>query len=132
MLKRACDGCGEDAVASALAPLVLVFGVSDSARSTAFWRIYKQQLAGLPREALAASVDEYAGLPDSHFFPKPGPLRALAIKHAAPLYQAASRARRALSLGPKKVVDKSPEAIELVRRMAAEPLGRPIADEDAA
>jgi hypothetical protein len=123
MLKALAGPCGENAVRIALQPMVLVFGVGEAARTAAFWRIYIQQLSDLPAEALAKAVEEYAGLPDSHFFPKPGPLKALAAKYAAPLYQAASRARKAAEsepVTPRR--DPTPEEIERVRELARLPL----------
>lgn len=87
--------CGENAVAQALAPLVLVFGVSDAARSPSFWRPYRM-LAELPLPALNAAVDAYTRQPDATFFPKPGPLKALGDRHAEPILKALSRVRLAL------------------------------------
>lgn len=107
MLRQiAATGCGEEAVKRSLQPLVLVFGVGEAARSAAFWRVYIKALSDVPLEALIGAVEEYPRLADAEFFPKPGPLRALALKHAEPIYQAASRARRAANLKPARPIER--------------------------
>lgn len=121
---RVCTGlamraaaCGEPAVRNALQPLVLVYGVGDAARSPAFWQAYKV-LAGLPVEALRKGVEDYVAGPDSAFFPKPGPLKALCDKHAEPIFKAAFRASRAAGLtAPKRRVATEAER-EAVHAMA--------------
>ncbi|MDB5438483.1 MAG: hypothetical protein JWM33_910, partial [Caulobacteraceae bacterium] len=82
------------AVRAALSPLVLVYGVGEAARSAAFWGVYVETLSGLPAEALRAAAADYAAGAGAEFFPKPGPLKALALKHAEPLRRAAARAAR--------------------------------------
>lgn len=98
-LAEVSSAAGEAAVRMVLQPLVLVYGVGEAARSPAFWEPYRF-LAGLPAEALKRGVDEYTRQPDSLFFPKPGPLKALCDKHAEPIYRAAFRASKAVSLPP--------------------------------
>lgn len=100
-LAELASAAGESAVQAALKPLVLVYGVGDAARSPVFWQAYKI-LAGLPWEALRLGVEDYLAQPDSQFFPKPGPLKALCDKRAEPIYKAAFRASRAASLPPPK------------------------------
>lgn len=119
LLAQATRGCGEEQVRLALQPLILVYGVGEAARSPAFWRVYFKQLADLPAEALARGVDAYAGEADSHFFPKPGPLKALAERFAVPIRKAAYRTKRAVEIGPRRhPVERTPEEIEAVRSMA--------------
>lgn len=90
--------CGDKAVVALLAPMVAVYGVADRSKAewAAFWRLYIAALADLPLSALRTGVDDYVAQPDSEFFPKPGPLKALCEKHAIPLRMAANRARKAL------------------------------------
>lgn len=94
--------CGADAVRALLQPLVLVYGVGEAARSPAFWKIYREQLAGLPYEALEQAVNDYAGQPGAEFFPKPGPLKAFATSRAIPILKALSRAKRVAQSAPMK------------------------------
>jgi len=121
VLARLTKPCGDQAVIEALKPLVLVYGMGDQAKAPAFWQVYTKQLSDLPLEALRHAVDDYAGRGDSVFFPKPGPLRDMALRRAEPVYKAASRARKAASL---PVLGERPPATdedrERVRRMAAE------------
>jgi hypothetical protein len=98
MIERTIQGGGPDAVNEALAPLVVVFGVGDAARSKAFWTVYHKALGDMPADALRSAADEYPTRPDAEFFPKPGPFRALALKHAAKAYTAVGRARAAAKL----------------------------------
>jgi len=98
------EPCGAQKVREALQPLVLVYGVGEAAKSAAFWRVYIEQLQGFPAEALAQAVSDYAGGATAEFFPKPGPLKALAAKRAEPLLKALSRARRAAAMKPPKVI----------------------------
>jgi hypothetical protein len=113
--------CGKEHVARTLAPLATVFGVGQRGETQAFWRVYYDALADVPAESLAAAVAAYAKRPDAEFFPKPGPLRALALKHAAPLYKAAYRAKRAADARPVRPVDPqtAEERRELAERLVA-------------
>lgn len=97
-LERHVAACGDKTVVEHLAPLVTLFGVADRSEGewTAFWKFYLDALSDLPREALAAGIAEYVAQPDSQFFPRPGPLKAICDKHAAPIRMAANRARKAL------------------------------------
>lgn len=117
MLRSLTAGCGDEVVRNALKPLVLVFGIGEAAKSATFWRVYFAKLADLPAAALIAAVEEFAGLPTAEFFPKPGPLRALALKHAEPIYKAAYRAKRAADSLPRP---QRPEESAEQRRQAAE------------
>lgn len=113
------SGAGESSVRHALQPLVLVYGVGDAARSPAFWQAYTI-LSGVPVEALRKGVEDYLKAPDSEFFPKPGPLKALCDKHAEPIFKAAFRAARAAGAAPPKARSVSEEEKAAVHRMAAE------------
>lgn len=109
--------CGDAFVKRALQPLVLVFGVGEAARSSAYWTVYVKALRDLPAQALARAVEDYARRPDAAFFPKPGPLRALAETHAVPIRRAATRARAVAALPlPARA---PPESLEDRRRTAA-------------
>jgi len=99
-LRAVARPCGGMAVRTALQRLVLVFGVGEAAKSPAFWKPYADQLSGFPAQALDQAIDEYVGLPGSEYFPKPGPLKALAAKHAAPILKALSRASRVAGSRP--------------------------------
>lgn len=116
VLAQRSAAAGEHAVMAALRPLVLVYGVGEAAKAPAFWEAYKV-LSGVPAEALAAGVREYLAAPDSEFFPKPGPLKALCDKQAEPLFKAAYRASRAASLPAPKRKPTEAERME-VHRMA--------------
>lgn len=107
--------CGDAFVKRALQPLVLVFGVGEAARSAAYWTVYVRSLSDLPAEALARAVEDYARAQDSRFFPKPGPLRALAEVHALPIRRAAQRARKVAAANPEP---RAPEPLETRRRTA--------------
>lgn len=100
---------GEERVLRALRPLVLVYGASEATKAPAFWQAYYGALSGLPVEALARGIADYTSAADSEFFPKPGPLRALCEKHAAPIFKAAHRAKRALEV-PKAQREPPSEA----------------------
>jgi hypothetical protein len=114
------SAAGEATVRLALQPLVLVYGVGEAARSPAFWQAYRI-LADLPVEALRLGVEDYPAQPDSQFFPKPGPLKALCDKHAEPIYRAAFRASKAASLEPPKARREPTEAERAqVRAMLSE------------
>lgn len=89
---------GEQFVIAALTPLVTLYGVSDKSPGEwrAFWRFYINALQDLPREAIERGVADYVAAPDSDFFPKPGPLKALCQKRAETILTAYGRARKAL------------------------------------
>lgn len=93
-----CKGCGSEAVIKALAPLVTLYGVSDRSEGewTAFWRFYIDALERSPIEALKAGVADYVAHPNSEFFPKPGPLKALVDKRSSAMLTAMHRADRAV------------------------------------
>lgn len=81
-----------------LAKMVPIFGVADrsSAEWATFWRFYLDVLADVPPAALKAACTEYVAAPDSNFFPRPGPLKAICDRHAADIRTAARLAERAL------------------------------------
>ena len=99
--------CGPQSVRAALQPLVLIYGVGEAAKSAAFWKVYIDALAGLPAEALAQAVIDYAAQPDAEWFPKPGPLKALASKRAEKIWKAYSRAKRAAAALPSPTITKA-------------------------
>jgi len=91
--------CGSKAVITILAPLVSLYGVPDKSEAEwrTFWGFYTKALGDLPAESVAKAVEEYVARHDSEFFPKPGPLRAICDRHAAPVRMAMSRLRKALA-----------------------------------
>lgn len=105
-LKRLSQGAGDEGVRKALQPLVIVFGVGEAATTKAFWKIYFEALRDVPQEALERAVEDYTKKEDAEFFPKPGPLRALAYRHAEPIFKAAHRAKRAADSLPRKSVQR--------------------------
>ena len=132
-LERTIAGCGPEAVKAALAPLVVLFSVGEQAKVGVWWRAYLDALAGLPADAVQAACREYPTLSDSEFMPKPGPLRALAVKHGAQAFQAVGRAREALSAPlPKRLGPTTPEvtakvAADLRRCIKRPPPAKPFA-----
>lgn len=130
-LTSVAEPCGAQKVREALQPLVLVYGVGEAAKSAAFWRVYVEQLSGFPAEALAQAVNDYAGGANAEFFPKPGPLKALAAKRTEPILKALSRAKRAASMLPPKVIP--PQDVETRKALVAKMLAgftRPPANGD--
>lgn len=96
--------CGLHAATQALAALFPVYPPPDRSVEewAAFWKAYHEDLADLPLEALQAAVKDYRQGEKSEFFPKPGPLRALALKRAEPILKAAYRAKRCAESLPRK------------------------------
>jgi hypothetical protein len=117
-LRRLAAPCGGDAVKDALKALVLVYGLGEQAKSPAFWQIYVKALEDLPGEAVREACEDYARQPDSQFFPKPGPLRDLAMKRAAVVLRMAGRATQAASMCARPVyVPPGPAEKARVRAM---------------
>lgn len=87
---------GPEGVISALAPLVLVFGTTEAAKSPTFWTIYVDALADLPGYALDAGIRAYVRQADANWFPRPGPLRDLAEKAVPKAVLGLHRARMAI------------------------------------
>jgi hypothetical protein len=102
---RAFD-CGPERVMATLTPLFAVFPQPNRSEAewTAWWSAYLEDLSDIPVEALKAAVVEYRRKADAEFFPKPGPLRALALEAGRPLLTALSRARRAERIEPPKPI----------------------------
>ena len=71
------DQAEQDFIRRALQPLVLVFGVPESASAPAFWEVYFEALRGFPREAILLAVRDFPKDKGAVFFPKPGQLRSL-------------------------------------------------------
>lgn len=92
---RLAAPCGPKFVIGALMPLVAVFGVGDRSQAewAAFWRFYTDALSDMPAEAVTAGIKAYVHKPDSEFFPKPGPLRALVEEAGHPVICAKRRAQ---------------------------------------
>ena len=79
-----------------LAPLVVVFGVTDAATTPTFWRAYEAVLAEHHPEALEAAAGKW--LQTGKFFPKPAELRELARAQPLRCVFLASHARAALKV----------------------------------
>lgn len=96
--------CGPKAVAAELAPLVTIYGVADRSEGewAAFWRFYTEALQDLPLAALRNGVKAYVAQPDSEFFPKPGPLKALCQREASEVWTALGRSRQALKIADRR------------------------------
>lgn len=103
-IQRHAEPCGAKAVVSLLTPMVTLYGVSDKSEGEwkAFWGFYIEALRDIPVQALKDGIAEYVADGKSEFFPKPGPLRAICLRHAGAVFMAASRARRALATDPKE------------------------------
>lgn len=99
-LEERAAPCGEQAVIATLAPLATLYGIAGKSQGEwrAFWRFYIDALSNVPLEAIKAGVADYVQRPDSEFFPKPGPLKAICLRHAEQLFTALGRSRRALRL----------------------------------
>lgn len=120
VLAAFAEPCGEQAVRAALQPLILIYGQSEAAKTGAYWRVYFQQLAGFPIEALRQACDDYVGGESAEFFPKPGPLKALAAKRAIPIYKARDRVKRVAAMLPAPKF--TPADVETRRAQVAEML----------
>lgn len=79
-----------------LARMVPLYGVSDRSQAewSTFWGFYLETLGAVPVRALKAACSEYVAAPDSQFFPKPGPLKAICDRHAAPINAVVRMAER--------------------------------------
>lgn len=118
--------CGDEAVRGLLEPLVLVFGVSDAARREAFWTSYLKALSDLPLHGLTAACEAWCKKRDADFFPKPGPLRDLALAASTGAFRAVAIVRRAEGIRPRPVLREQPSAEDVakVRTLAAQGLKR--------
>lgn len=76
-LEAACRPAGPEGVVEALAPLLAIFHMDERAGSEAFWQVYIDVLEDVPICSLNAGVKAYLGRPESDWFPRPGPLKAL-------------------------------------------------------
>jgi len=99
------EPAGDKVVMAALAPLVLVYGKGQEATAPAFWKVYTEALADLPRLALDRAAAEYTRV--GKFFPKPAEIRELADRHALALRQAAYRAGKAAAWEEPKAMPQS-------------------------
>lgn len=116
-----------------LAPLVAVFGVSEAAKSTAFWRAYHQVLGTLHPEALERAAGKW--LEVGKYFPKPAELREIAQVQALDCVRVAELAHAALSFRPPanriavdlgevvkpRSIPAAPERVEPIRLRPSEP-----------
>ena len=101
---------GEPGVKAALAELLAVFPAGERGSVPGFWRAYIDDLGDLPAEAVRRAAAAYRRQPDAEFFPKPGPLLALARTEAEPLYREAYRLRLAAEDGPAEPRPRRPPA----------------------
>ena len=105
-LERTLNGCSPQDLKDSLREAVLQYGVGEAARSMDFWAPYIRAFQNVPRGVLPAAVQAYMERADSLFFPKVGQLREIAMKLAAPNYQAVSRIRAALRAPAPKQIDR--------------------------
>ena len=101
-LEAALAPCGEQFVGVELAKWSVVFDPGARGQLPAFWAPYKRALSDVPASALLGAMEDWEKQPNAEFLPKPGPLRALALARAAPLYCALGRARRAIKAPPPR------------------------------
>ncbi len=83
---------------AAVSPLFAVFPPPQRSEAewATWWAAYFEDLGFLPLEALKDAVREFRRQGDAEFFPKPGKLRDLATRHAAPVQRALFRCKLAL------------------------------------
>lgn len=130
---EAARPCGAEPVIDALKLLAVVYGQpwADEAIAGVAIEAYVGALNDLPIEALQLGVADYNRHPDSRFFPRPGPLRAMCWPHAAKLIRAAHRAREAKNkppLRPAKVTPEERAAIAAGLKELARPKPMPQAE----
>lgn len=122
-LELLAEPSGAGLVKRSLAPMVLVYGLGAQAEAPAFWQVYEQVLADLPRMALERAVADYQRT--GKFFPKPAEIRELAEPHATALRMAAHRAKKAATWEAPKVIpeaDRIPQ--EKYRALMDDTLGK--------
>jgi hypothetical protein len=104
-------GCGPMAVSQILGKLFAVYPQPERSDPEwlAFWQAYQEDLGDLPAEAVEDAVKDYRRSAGAEFFPKPGPLRALALKRAEPICKAAYRAKRCAESLPRQ--EPTPETL---------------------
>ena len=82
----------------AISEIATIFPLSD--QSSGEWKIkakfYANALAGLPISAIEAGIADYVNRPDSQYWPKPGPLKAICEQHALPTRAALRLAKAVL------------------------------------
>lgn len=82
---RLTEPAGEKGVIEAVARLKLMWPPKDvpaeQVAARAWWVVYRQALADIPRSALDLAVDDYIKTSEYPVFPIPGKLRALAEPH---------------------------------------------------
>jgi hypothetical protein len=128
VLQTYAEPCGGEAVVRIVGKLFAVYPQPDRgpAEWTAFWEAYTDDLADMPPDALEAAVKEYRRGAKSEFLPKPGPLRALALKHAEPIWKAVHRAKRAANSLPRPARGANPEFRDLMAKLSTELRRTPI------
>lgn len=94
---------GPDDLQRIFAPALTVYAMPDRSEAEwrAWWGVYRDTLADIPRRAIAEAMRQWLRTP-AGFFPKPGELRDLALKVPCPEYAVAYRARLAAE-APKAV-----------------------------
>ena len=126
-LMERVKGGGVGAVRDVIGRRLVTFPQPDrsDAEWAAWWADYFDALEDIPAQALEGGMKTWMQRPDAQFMPKPGELRALALKAGEPLYQAASRARRVAQLPLRRfgpLDEANPEPLEDRKAMAAEVL----------
>ena len=115
-----------EAVAAVLGRRFAIYPQPDrgEAEEAAFWEDYMEALHDIPAKALEDGMKAWVKLPSSKFLPKPGELRALALEAGAPLYTAASRARRIAKLAPPAPAVVDDISAEAKRALVEDALSR--------
>lgn len=118
LLKAHAAPCGAHAVTRLLSELFPIYPQPDRSDRewVAFWQAYHEDLGDVPAEALRHAIKDYRQSEKAEFFPKPGPLRALALKRAEPILKAAFRAKRCAESLPRH--EPTPETLEQRQEMA--------------
>lgn len=101
-LRAQAQAAGDAGVARTISKLFALYPQPDRSEAewAAWWEAYYEDLAEFPSAALAEACRAWRRRPDAEFFPKPGPLRALAREAARPLLTALARAERATRTPP--------------------------------
>lgn len=120
-------GGGTAAVRDVIGRRLVTFPQPDrsDAEWAAWWADYYDALEDVPAAALEGGMKAWVQKSDAQFMPKPGELRALALKAGEPLYQAASRARRVAHLPLRRfgpLDEGNPETVDERKAAAAEVL----------
>lgn len=114
-------GCGDAGVRDVVGRRLSTFPQPDRSEGewVSWWMDYYDALGDLPYEALEGGMKAWLRQPEA-FMPKPGELRALALKAGEPIWTAASRAKRAAAAPERRVW--VPEEVATRKALAAEVL----------